>query len=138
MCYASIASLLQPCIAIHHHPFPFSLHLLRPHLQLSHHTDLLLALRLNSHHISLLTLILLIRYPPPFTRQSGRHECRAREHEADGAAVDAEAWEGLWEGVHELEVRDQRVVHVLPEERGRVEDVEGDAVRTKGCKAQGS
>ena len=122
----------MPCI--HHDPFRLRLYLLRPHLQLANHADLVLALGLDSYHIPFLALVLLIRQPSALACKAGRHERCAGQHEADGAAVDAEAGKSLREGVHEFEVRNQGVVHVLPEEGEGVENVEGDAVRSGGVR----
>lgn len=38
--------------------------------------------------------------------------------------------------MHDSEVRDERVVHVLPEERGGVEGVEGDSVGPVVCESK--
>lgn len=68
------------------------------------------------------------RQPTPGARQPGSHERSAGEDEADGAAIDADGGEGGGEAVDELEVRQQRVVHVLEEQGVAVEHVQGAAV----------
>ena len=122
---------------IHDHALPNPLNRLRPHPQPTHHTNLLLPLRPNRHHLALDRLIPPLRQPAPLAGQPGRHQRRAREHEADGTAVDAQAREGLREGVHEFQVRDQRVVHVLPEEGVAFVDVERDAVGSEEGELEG-
>lgn len=59
-------------------------------------------------------------------RQAWRHERRARQDEADGAAVDSDGRERLREAVDELEMRDQRAggVVLLVEDGRAVDDVE--------------
>jgi hypothetical protein len=62
------------------------------------------------------------------TRQTGGHEGRARQHKADGAAVDAYRGEAGREAVHQLEVGEEGVCVDLEEEGLAVEHVEGGAV----------
>lgn len=69
-----------------------------------------------------------LRQPAARARQSGGHERGAREHESDGAAVDADSRESLRETVDELEVRDEGGVVLLVEEGLLLADEEGAAV----------
>ena len=115
------------------------LHLLTAHLQHPNHTRLVLPLGRDNHHIALLHL--LIACLPtgqlaPLTRHARRHQRRPAEHEPYRAAVDAQTAEALRVHVHDAQVRDQRVVHVLPEQRdglvigaGIAEHVQCHAVR---------
>lgn len=115
------------------------LHLLAAHIQHTHHARLFLALSMYDHDIPLLHLRVVTvptRQTAPLTRHARRHQRRAAQHEPDRAAVDAQAAEALRVGVHDAQVRHQRVVHVLPEEwrrlvvRGRVaEHVQRHPVR---------
>lgn len=114
------------------------LHLLGPHLQHPHHTRLLLPLRHNHNHIPLVHLLISLlptRQSPPFTRHPRRHQRRPTEHKPDRTAVNSQTPKALWVHVHDLQVRYQRVVHVLPEQghglvvRARIaEDVERDSI----------
>lgn len=131
---------------LNHRPFPLLLDILGPHHQRPHRTRLLLPLRHHNHHLTLLQLatpppildallhllpldqLPILGQPPTLARQPGRHERRAREHEADGAAVDADRREGLREAVHEAQVRHNVGRVLLVEERDGVEHVEGVAV----------
>ena len=110
---------------IHNNPLPLILHLLRPNLQTPHQTRILLPLRQNSNNLPLLQRLLFLRQPTPGRGQSGRHQRRAREHEADRAAVDLDTGEGGGVGVDELQVRDWGAVLRLVEEGGGVYCVEG-------------
>jgi hypothetical protein len=113
---------------IHHNSLLFFLHLLRPHLQHPHQTTLLHPLRLDRHHLPFLDLLLLLRQPPPGTRQPRRRQIRPAQHKSYRTSIYPDLLEAVGERVHDFQVRHDRVVHVLPEERGGVEDVEGDAV----------
>ena len=113
---------------VDHLALPLRLDVLGAHAQHAHHARLLLALGLHRHHVPLLQLRARVRQAATGRRQPRRHERRPRQHEADGAAVDAHARKALRICVHNAQVGDQRVVHVLPEERAAVEGIEGGAV----------
>lgn len=116
---------------IHRMPLPLLLHLLRPNLQHPHETNLLLPLSRNTHNLTRLKLLLPflgIREPATGRSQAGSHQGRTGEHEADGAAVDADCGDCGWEGVEEAEVGDWGSVEGLEEEGGGVYCVEGCAV----------
>lgn len=109
---------------IHNNSLPLLLHLLRPNLQTPHKTSILLPLRHNRNNLPFLQRLLLLGQPAPRRSQSGRHQRRAREHEADRAAVDLDRRERGGIRVDELEVRDWRAVLRLVEEGGGVYCVE--------------
>lgn len=114
------------------------LHLLTPNLQHPNHTRLALPLRHDNNHIPLLNLLvprLPTRQLAPLTRHPRRHQRRPAKHKPYRAAIDPQTAEALRVHVHDAQVRDQRVVHVLPEERdglvvcaGVAKDVKRDAV----------
>lgn len=101
---------------IHNNPLPLILHLLRAHLQHPHKTSLLLPLRLHSNDLPRFQRVLRVREPAPRRSQARRHQGCAGEHEADGAAVDLDGWQGGREGVDEFQVWDGRAVEGLEEE----------------------
>lgn len=113
---------------IHNHPLPLLLHLLRAHLQRPNQANLLLPLRRHGHHLARLKLVLRIRQSPTGGSQTGRHERRAGEDEADRAAVDPDGGEGVGEGVEETQVWYWRAVVGLVEEGVGVDCVEGCSV----------
>lgn len=110
---------------IHNNPLPHLLHLLRPNLQPPHQTRILLPLRQNRNHLPPFQRLLLLGQPAARRGQSGRHKRRAREHEADRAAVDLDAGEGGGVCVDEFEVWNWGAVLGLVEEGGGVYCVEG-------------
>jgi hypothetical protein len=110
------------------------LHLLGAHLQHTNHARSILALGLDNNNLAglqvfgpILFLVLWVsvgtRQPAAGRRQAGRHERGAGQDEADGAAVDAQSVERRGVLVHEGQVRQEGVVHVLEKERRAVERV---------------
>lgn len=85
---------------IHNNSLPFTLHLLRAHLQCTNKTDLLLPLRLDGNDLSRLERMLRIRETAARGSQTGSHQGGAGEDEADCAAVDLNRWEGGGKGVN--------------------------------------
>lgn len=63
-------------------------------------------------------------------REAGSHEGGAREDEANGAAIDAHGGKCVGEAVDEAEMWEQRIGHVLIEERSGGEEIERRALRT--------
>jgi hypothetical protein len=119
------------------------LHVLGAHLQHADQAGVLLALGLDHHDGpggDILAAVvgrvvaggLGVREAAAGRRQAGDHEGRTGQHEADGAAVDAQAAEAVRVLVHEAQVRGQRVVEALEEERLAGEGVEGDALLGAG------
>lgn len=118
------------------------LDLLRARDQESHRASMILALGRNHHGLVLLQLptpvallvgalvasLARLRQPAAGARQAGRHECGAREHEANGAAIDADGREGLGEAVDELQVWEEDAFVHFEEQGLAINDVEGGAV----------
>ena len=113
---------------VHHYPFLLLLNLLRPHPQYAHQTRLLLPLSFDDDDVTLAQGILSGGEATARRCQTWGHQCGTGEDETDGATIDGDAWEAIGEGVDDAEVRDERVIHMLPEEGGVFERVEGDAV----------
>lgn len=143
--------IAQEMRVLNHRPLTLGLDLVGSADQRAHGTRLLLALGHDDDGLALVQLpapaavgvdalvhlpaVLearggpLDRQPAPLGRQAGGHERRAHEHEADGAAVDADRREALREAVHEPEVRhDGGRVVLLVEERLRIQHVQRVAV----------
>lgn len=115
----------------HGHTLFGFLHLLRAHLQLSDETDLALSLGRDRDDVACLCIVRGVGESTARGCQTRNHQRRAGQDEADGAAVDPDRLEGLRVLMDDLEVGDDRVVHVLVEEGAVVEDVEGDTVGTR-------
>ena len=113
------------------------LHLLGAHLEHSDQTWVLLALGFDYNNFASLQIlasvvvnsrIFIARQSSAGARQAGNHECCATHHETDSSSVDAHALEGPGVFVYDGQVGDDRIVHVLPEQRCVAVAVEGDAV----------
>lgn len=133
---------------LYHRPLPLLLTLLRTHAQQAHRTRLLFALCTHHDRLALVQLAPTVpalprafclavgahlgcvaaREPPPRGSQAGGHEGCARQHKADGAAVDADRGEAGREAVHEAQVREERIGHVLEEEGRAADEVERHSV----------
>ena len=114
---------------LNRHPLLHRLHLLRAQTQPTHQTRLGLPLSHDDDDVALVNLVVFLRQPSAGASQAGHHQGRARENEPDGSPVDLDGPEGAGEPMDQLQRGDQRVVHVLPEERVRVQNVERHSVR---------
>lgn len=108
----------------HGHAFLGLLHLFRAHLQLADEADLGLALGGYRHYVSRFRFFVGVGEPAARGREAGDHERGAGEHEADGSTVYSDRLEGVRVLMYNLEVGNDRVVHVLVEEGSVVENVQ--------------
>jgi hypothetical protein len=119
------------------------LHVLGAHLQDAYKTGMLLSFSLNNHNgastdiiFSIVLRVLVggvgIRQASAWGCEAGDHQCRTGEDESDCAAVDPYAGEALRVLVDEPQMRSQRVVEFLEEERLSGEGVERDALLSSG------
>lgn len=114
---------------VHDDALALVLHFLGANLKRPNKTSLLLTLGLHSNDLTRLKSMFSIGEPATGRRQTGGHERSTGKHEADGATIDLDCWEGSGEGVDEPEMGNWRAVKGLEEERRGVYCVEGCSLR---------
>ena len=87
---------------VNSNPLGLALDILRTNFQTTDHTRILLPFSHDSHRLSLVELVFSIWQPSPSGGQPGSHQRRTRQHEADGAAIDLDCWEGIGKCVDEF------------------------------------
>jgi hypothetical protein len=100
---------------IHDNTLSFALNFLGANLQHANEANLLLTLGLDTNDLTRLNRVLCVGESASRGCQTWSHECGTGKHEADGAAVDLDSWDGGGVGVDETEVGNWRSIDGLEE-----------------------